>query len=500
MSSFKRLNKESQKAIISRCNELYVLYRKKYLVMDEQGYKTYTYSDGGQVKKLNDNFLTAHFKGSSTYGVFSGEQNTKFICFDVDRVSKGRDSKKVETAKIRYLTYRLIQVLMEDFLIRKDYIVVSYSGGKGYHVEIFFDDVVSIRTAKDFFSMVIKKVGITSDEGNIEFRPTQTLGVKIPLGKHKKTNKTCWYCDTITLDPIRTHKHILNIVPMPKQEFLDLLGEQKEEILRLELPQVRFQTSFLRFENEMPMYEIERECRELLELNRLKASGTRNNATFLLSKYLHYLGWNAESTISCIMNLLYNTPTNFFSDPSIIEKETERIVKNTYYKSYKLFPDRKQVCISRSEIIHLLSIKDIHHEKTFLSMLVHSKRYSKIDKTFYMTYDTLKRMTGFCQTATLINHIEVLEELGLVKVISRNEIDQLELEQNRRVIKKPNVYRLNIPETPLDDPVIVIPDDTLYLDFYNIVTNLLDELDLRKLVSNSQWYKFFRSCYRSKVG
>src|SRR5699024_1790934 len=122
--------KQPTKGVIDKINTLYIQTRSKYLVQFPEGkYITLTYSENNKVTKFNDSMLSSHLMGSLTYGTFSVGYFSKFITFDVDCEN---------SAMSRWITLRLIYVLVEEFGINRRDIHVSMSGGKGYHVDLFF--------------------------------------------------------------------------------------------------------------------------------------------------------------------------------------------------------------------------------------------------------------------------------------------------------------------------------------------------------------------------
>lgn len=176
---------------IDKLYNLYVLNTNKYLIQKPGGeYSTITYKKRNTVdaRPLLPYMIQQHLNQKKTVGIFAGSYYTKFICFDVDFKNK-------EMAK--WIVYKITNTLRELGLKIGDY-HISNSGGKGYHIEIFIDDLIPVTTAKRFFNLVINKAEVFGFDGEVEFRPTNTQGVKLPLGlnqKHYKTGGYCGFCD-----------------------------------------------------------------------------------------------------------------------------------------------------------------------------------------------------------------------------------------------------------------------------------------------------------------
>ena len=101
--------------------------------------------------------------------------------------------------------------------IPRDRIYASYSGGKGYHVEVFFEGIVSTERLHALYKYVIQKRDL--DPRKVEFRPTHTSAIKLPLSAHAKTEKICWYVDRDNLMPIERMDYIMEIQPISLGEI-----------------------------------------------------------------------------------------------------------------------------------------------------------------------------------------------------------------------------------------------------------------------------------------
>lgn len=143
---------------------------------------------------LYENLIKKHILFEETIGTFANVKYdyTKFITFDVD----SKEPTYINT---------LIEVL-NTIGIREENILVSSSGNKGYHVDLFFEKVnnkyPSVNTVQNFYYKVIGEVQNIIIEKNInllispldkkiEFRPTSVQGCKLPCGKHKETGNFC---------------------------------------------------------------------------------------------------------------------------------------------------------------------------------------------------------------------------------------------------------------------------------------------------------------------
>ena len=147
--------------LTNRLERLYVSYYDRY-VMAVGGAifipKTKpTPENGGEAKprRLDNRALVAHMKRRLAVGVFAGEKSSKFICFDVDLPDPGA---------VHAIMDALVKVGFP-----KESLYVSSSGGKGYHIEIFFNRLMSTLVLRKLYEHVIAETGL--DPRKVEFRP-----------------------------------------------------------------------------------------------------------------------------------------------------------------------------------------------------------------------------------------------------------------------------------------------------------------------------------------
>lgn len=156
---------------------------------------------------LSNNALRKHLAREFAVAVFAGAWGSKFVCFDVD-------DGRAETVR------ELIDCL-EAFGFPRERIYVSFSGNKGYHVEVFFDELVATETLQWMYRLIIGKGEL--DSRKVEFRPTNTMSIKLPLSIHARTGNVCWYVDRETLVPIERAEYILEIEPVPASMLSELM-------------------------------------------------------------------------------------------------------------------------------------------------------------------------------------------------------------------------------------------------------------------------------------
>jgi hypothetical protein len=209
--------KNIEDKIIDKFNELYITKRSKYLLMNDNGeYVTVKHS-------LTDNVLKKHLIGTNTIGIFSGDQLTKCLIFDVDIVDKNES---------KWICYNIRNQLIE-FGFPHDKIYISFSGNKGYHISIHSTKPFSFTVAKEIYEATLKEISMLHKRDKIELRPQPNLGVKLPLGRNKKNkdsqNNICYFCDfSNELKLVKDKSYILKIETIDEEVFSNIVDRMKD--------------------------------------------------------------------------------------------------------------------------------------------------------------------------------------------------------------------------------------------------------------------------------
>ena len=193
-------------AVADRFVELYVSYRRRYVMMINGSIFIPKKKDSGNIP-LTNSIVCKHLHKRFSIGVFAGAHSSKFVCFDVDDGNQE--------------TVRKILSLAEQFGIPKEYIYVSSSGGKGYHVEVFFDSLIYTEKLRIFYDWVI--INGHLDPNKVEFRPTASQAIKLPLSRHAKTGNICWYVNQETFEPYTYDAYVLEIQQYSSVDFNSLV-------------------------------------------------------------------------------------------------------------------------------------------------------------------------------------------------------------------------------------------------------------------------------------
>ncbi|WP_339101994.1 DNA primase [Candidatus Enterococcus clewellii] len=415
-----------EKLIIEKINTLFITNRKSYLEQYGKGeavtYRTVWYT-------LSDGVVAKHLKHKKTIGVRLGDGGlTKFLTFDVDIL---------DVHDCRQTTLNLVDCLIDIYGISLGDIHVSISGLKGYHVDLYFDDVIREKELEAFYFEVLEYLGETTKR--IERRPTTSYGVKLPMGFHRKSRVLCCYVNNQTLEPL-PYNHILSIKQMSLDEFKESILNDCNKSVDIKKNISNKNTGFF---NEVNFSQ--KEVAEVFNTGHLIRSNSRDAFTFRGAIWLKEQGYSETGTRSVIFEIIENTLANnetrcYISSKSLtrLKKETSRVVRLVYDRDYKIIGRKKEISLYKNEIDLLLEkVKRTHHLRLAFSMLVHSKLYADDDGVFYFPYSSMERHGIGKNRTRVLTYIQYLEELGILEIVSRDN-------SGGNMCKKPNKYRMLI--------------------------------------------------------
>lgn len=419
--------KTMQRRVLAFINEFYITLRYRWI-------EAAPGKDGGffTVKrpwKLNDSDIIDHLNGKRTIGLYFPQKVSKFIGFDVDTLDR-EVLNNVYQAVIR-------------LGVAEESILMSYSGNKGYHLDIFLSEPLDKASIKQFYETVLNETGATKKQ--LELRGGGGQAYKLPFGYHAKTGRYCFICneygDQIPLE------HLANIKAMDPRGICDAvdinyIGRDNDLLIQAEEldGQITPLESYSRT-NENSIRQVEK-----LIAEGLHEKGRRHVAVRTVSAYLKDIkGLCLADAAAFIQNWIGQTWS-----PGIVEKTTRRdatdTVKSVYSTGFKFKVHANSVKVSLPEIREIFSINTGNKLQTealrrlYYCLLLHSKAYSGDDGVFYMSYNQLSAM-GACQNeAYVFKQIRQLEQLGKLQVIQRNR--NAGKGSGSKAFKQPNKYLL----------------------------------------------------------
>lgn len=473
----------SEKQLIQQLNELYVMERKKMIKQTATGYVTIKGTEKNPYP-LVDYVIEKHVRQEITIGVYSGKYLTKVIGFDVDM----KEHSAVATQE-------LVRTLTDVYGLELENILVSFSGSKGYHVDVFLDKAIALEKAKQFYHLVLQELNYSFTE--IELRPTAGQGYKLPLSVHRKTGKVACIVNSLTLVE-QPREAIFNVIKADTESLLELLPEQvtgRNELTLDADTAEQFEDTIDGMKMFIPT-DYRESMAKILTEGTLLYKDSRNNSTFFLSIFLKEQGYSESETAGITAGIIENT---FKHKRDLIDvattqeyavKECYRIAKVVFERDYSITEHKaKPVRIYKEDILLTLQPKRKEHRQLLFSMLCHSKRYATKDGTFYMAYSVMTKVGNTANRARLADYTRKLEEQGLIEFIQRNKRKEKSLKSET------NVYRINQTyETPIDSNYIEL-DSFNVSDWARVTTQLFSESELKALVTRRVFQTTFKAYY-----
>lgn len=498
------MNKTYMNSLVKQFNDLYITYRKEFLEQFKTSYTTRKYT-------LTDYHIEQHLLLNRTVGIrLGGQGHTVFMTFDVDVEN---DLQRAES-----ITVDIVQTLHDFYGIEYNDIHVDFSGKKGYHVTLFFDRAIQDFKLFPFYREVLERVGVTDTE--VEFRCSSAYGMKLPLGVNQQTGAFMCFCDVdveagiITkLSKSKSYEYFLNIKQINLNEFRDLILDDFEEdtsktITTLSKAQAtEYESIFSELNvNGKTAKDLENEAKEIITLNRLKYPSSRHKTTLLLATFFKSQGYEQDETTGFINSILLNTYENYrtliSADTSkeYMLKQVIRLVNLTYLKGYQFSNSDKEIRIYKSDVETILSLNKLQHKKLAFSLLIQSKRYAKSNKKspqdadFYTAYSTLAKMGNTKNRPRLLSYLLELEQMNLIEIVERNEIDKERSKAENKVIKKPNRYRVLFESTNNKDKGVTLKQNE-QIELAEVVAHFFDKDEIQAKVPRRQWQSTFKQAY-----
>lgn len=467
-------------------NKLFVLTRWKYIFQspETKGWLTFNHSTNKKNRKMNDSMIRRHLKGNGAYGIFSAQDFTKFLTFDVD--------VKGDLQRAKWITIKLVESLKRIGINDKD-IHVSFSGNKGYHVDLYFKKPIGNDVAYEFYNMILNHSECTSKE--VEFRPFMLkYGVKLPLGIHQATGERCWYVDYYNyFKPIKSFDHVLTIEQMDVDIIYTIMEREKDiyvehEALEVEETRQIIETKIAPLSSYKQNID-EKETIESIEKlvhEGLQFVGTRHNSSFKIAKYFRYQGYDQEESLVMLDEWIRQQDTDKYTTPlEDCYKDNEQIVHYIYKNEITLTFESKIIEVSYEEMKYILKLKSLNQKIIAYCLLIHSKRYANKQGVFYMSFNQMSIASGLSDKTvrTIVNH---LEEWGIINIVARNQI--LLDSKGAFVGKKPNKYKMNIEEVISESLCEIEIEELNYKDSLKVVvSSLFDMGELKGVLPRRQY-------------
>lgn len=492
-------NKENidYEKLADKMYSLYITKNYPFIIQKPSGEYEYKY-DWGNLKE-NKSILIRHLQSKQTVGVFC-YTHTKFICWDVDF--------KNDMTLARWTTQKLVNILEEDFGFDDRFINVSFSGSKGYHILIFFDDIVSYKQIQYLYDLVLEQMYYTIDydllkitENNwnftleqlkdkIELRPQPNLGVKLELSIHQVTKNKCYFCDNQTLEPIKSIEYLYKIQQAPRDYIEYAINNGYE--LRKDRKSITYFNDEIKNKvkpsKSQKLYTDEDFTIEYVEdliNNGLKIEGSRHNSLMKLARYYYHFGYSKENAENILIDWMSKQDKKYYKSTEIeYIKDIQNIIKFVYEKGRGISGQVRDITINKDEMMEILKIKEKSKKLLFYGLIIHAKRYAIKNGEFYMTYQQIIESSHIGRD-TINKYLTILEQENEIEIVRRDEC------RKNSYMKLPNKYiiRNKIICTNNSKDVYIVNKDknNLEEEYNNNIINLFTKKEIKKILPDKQY-------------
>ena len=438
--------------LINFFDDYYITVRAKYLLYDLNG-NTYTintnkpvpYTDveTGEVKErkpmvLCKKQLQRHLKLKETIGIFFPMVGTKVICFDLD-INDTEALNKIYNTLVTY--------------VEPTSILMSSSGGKGYHIELFLDKILSRDIVIKFYELVLAETGI--DSKKLELRGANEQGYKLPFGMHHKKKA---YCGAVNEFGVAIKADCLEelILSRTKTDINTIIDavlinvDDAEETITPEHTDILTDDEISEFEDmtievtTLDSYSNLNEdfIEDLAKIYRkgFDGEGLRNKYTFKIALFLKcHMKFKKKDVLEEMLEWKERCK-GYRASESEFERDIKATVNKIFKEDLKLLVAAREIKISKVEIKEILSIKCRTTQETralrmlYYMMFLHSKAYSDADGVFFMTLQQMQSMGAVKNNVMLLNQIK--------KLIGFNKVYKYPTRKVSKIKYAPSEYKL----------------------------------------------------------
>lgn len=344
---------------VDRITQLYVSYRKKYVVMRFGGMPYIPKNSDGSFKKLDNGAMVSHMLRRQAVSVFAGPYSAKFMCFDVDDGNADTVHKIINKA--------------EEIGIPRDLMYVSSSGNKGYHIEVFFDDLVYTYQMAAFYKKICRDCSL--DEKKVEFRPTHGQAIKLPLSIHRVTGNVCWYLDQETLEPIESLEYLFEIKQMGKDAFVKIF----EEKCRSGYYAASIASKSNEYQEEIEKPQSSHEVIVADGWPMLTEPQMRFKTITAIAVYERYHGAEAEDLKERLYEWIKVQPDEFVIDPpEVVAYDIEKVVGWVFSPKFKCASEEKSAVFTELDISTILNQDSKARRKFMFLAKLYEKKYGAL--------------------------------------------------------------------------------------------------------------------------
>jgi len=426
------------------------LYYRQKQVWIEQGqngkyFECTSDDETGSYKRnfpLNNQDIEAHLLGRKTVGVKFINDYTHMFGLDLDFKSEDNIiSKKALNA------FNKIMEIINVLKLRHA-TLPSYSGSKGFHIDIFLEDFTDVDYIEKFYGKILEKTGYTKNE--VELRGGKSnLGYKLPLGLHQVSKN---WCDLKNInedfihfqgehsDYKKAYETLCRLNPITKGKFIKIINNYKvtndssrKKVRTINSKLVKESQKVIKNANVDPSWKKSYKNKDIyekieyLKRDKLKSSGTRNNKAFVLGNLLAQTGLGKEEIFNELKNWHFDLDKKYYdTDQNGCFKEYRTIAENAIKrKDWTVEPityaGNSPVLIADDYVDYILKPQAMIKRRIMFALLSHAKAFLSRENTFYMTYNQINTISGTTNNrGRLKKHIQELQKQNLIEIVKNN--------------------------------------------------------------------------------
>ena len=462
----------------------YITYRKKYLLQNKENYVTV-------FANVNDWNLMQHIKGKSTLGIFVSNIS-KFLTFDIDIKVNKVDKKQIKQYQ-KWVLYKTIEALNSEGIGQYN---ISFSGNKGYHVDLIFDKPIRTTVLKELGKYIINKYelnNITDIEGKliaeVELRGCNSQGVKLPLGFNRKTNKYMYYLDE-DLEPVSVEKFkSFELKILNSEVIYNLHSVAIDEIEEINTKDIILIKSNNKGDNK-PLEYSKSELDFIIQNEMLKNKGTRNDFIYLVALWCNSHKLSKDEAVEKLYRIIDNTPSELYNDLTSTEwkyKECERVANKVYANNLVLF-DLKEVGLNKALLEFIMqSCKTLKQMNIFLTHIYHYLKWGNDEGIYFLSENRICEYSKAKKRDTVIKLNKELIDLGILEVVEKGRYIDLGNGMKKGIA---TTYKLTIPKDLLVNTNFTIKNDKI--DFIKVSAKYLDKKTILKYIPKKTYYRNFQ--------
>ena len=324
--------------IIEAINDLFIIRNDVYSIQWFNG-KNQGYNKKDEI--LSNSIINKHLDGQQTIGTYAvgKNNNCKWICYDFDG-----DNLEEEKKKAIDLSKHLNKEGYEN--------IIEFSGKKGYHVWLFFQETDSYSAYK--FGRNICNGHVVHEIFPKQFELTQDKPygnlVKMPLGIHRVVDKRSVLLHPITYELMSFED---------SKNFLQSFSNRERKIIP-KYEKEKVESHEVKYSNPIVKKEMDEDTQRMINMG--SSAGKRHPTCFGIIKDLYNKGWNKEEVTK--EALKFNSNCNPPKEDSMIIGHVNRLFdkKDDYLKK----PDFDMESIKK-EFERVLEKEKIRQEQNKLS-------------------------------------------------------------------------------------------------------------------------------------